>query len=113
MKHSNFFLLSVAFLVLSGIATVEAAYAEPSPPTTETKVPVSPMSRQSSNRFSTPATYTSPNGQPNDRPLCFYQGVDGAIVDLSKLCGVKSTETVTNPVLQNAPINNGNTEPYW
>jgi len=113
MKHSPLFVLSVAFLLQSGMATTGAAQAKPSQLTTETKVPVSPMPRQSSDSFSMPAISTSPNAQSNEQPLCFYQGSDGMIVDLSKLCGVKSTKTVTTPKLQNAPINDGSTQPYW
>jgi hypothetical protein len=112
MKQSPLFVLCVAFLLQSGMATSGAAQAKPSQLTTETKVPVSPMPRQSSDSFSMPAT-TSPNAQSHDQPLCFYQGSDGMIVDLSKLCGVKSTKTVTTPKLQNAPINDGITQPYW
>ncbi len=109
MKRSNLLLLSVAFLLLSGMVTAEAAHAEPSEPTTEMKVPVSPMPRQSSERFSSPATFAPPHSQSNDRPLCFYQRSDTTIVDLSKLCGAKSTEPVqmlnwrTLPLTRPAP----------
>ena len=113
MKRSNLLLLSVAFLLLSGMVTAEAAHAQPSEPTTEMKVPVSPMPRQSSEPFSGPATFAPPDRQSNDRPLCFYQRSDTTIVDLSKLCGAKSTETGTNAKLENAPVDKGSTPIYW
>ncbi|MGB7709674.1 MAG: hypothetical protein WBL95_09070 [Microcoleus sp.] len=113
MKHSHLLLLSVAFLLLSGMVTTPAAHAKPSEPTTETKVPASPMPRQSSERFSMPATFAQPNTQSNDRPLCFYQRSDSTIVDLSKLCGAKSTETGTNTRWENAPAQDKNTPIYW
>ena len=112
MTHSNLLLLSAAFLLLSGMATAEAASAQPPDLTTETKVPVSPMPRQSSERFSTPATFAPPR-QSNDRPLCFYQRSDTTIVDLSKLCGAKSTETRTNAKLENPPADKGSAPIYW
>ena len=113
MKRSNLLLLSVAFLLLSGVVTAEAAHAQKSEPTTEMKVPVSPMPRQSSERFSMPATFAPPHSQSNDRPLCFYQRSDTTIVDLSKLCGAKSTETGTNAKLENAPVDKASTPIYW
>jgi hypothetical protein len=113
MKRSNLLLLSVAFLLLSGMVTADSAHAQPSEPTTEMKVPVSPMPRQSSDRFSDPATFAPPDRQSNDRPLCFYQRSDTTIVDLSKLCGGKSTETRTNAKLENAPADKASTPIYW
>lgn len=113
MKGSNLILLSVAFLLLSGMVTADSAHAQPSEPTTEMKVPVSPMPRQSSDRFSGPATFAPPDPQSNDRPLCFYQRSDTTIVDLSKLCGAKSTETRTNAKLENAPADKASTPIYW
>jgi hypothetical protein len=103
----------VAFLLLSGMVTTPATYAKPSEPTTEMKVPASPMPRQSSERFSMPATFSQPNAQSNDRPLCFYQRSDSTIVDLSKLCGAKSTGTGTNAKLENAPVEDKKTPIYW
>lgn len=113
MKHSHLLLLSVAFLLLSGVATAEAVSAKPSQLTTETNVPVSPMPRQSYDRFSTPATDAPPNPQSNDQPLCFYQRSDSTIVDLSKLCGAKSTETGTNARWEKAPVDDKKTPIYW
>jgi hypothetical protein len=113
MKRSNLLLLSVAFLLLSGMVTADSAHAQPSEPTTEMKVPVSPMPRPSSERFSRPATFAPPHPQSNDRPLCFYQRSDTTIVDLSKLCGAKNTETGPNAKLQNAPVDKGSTPIYW
>lgn len=115
MKDSKLLLL-VAFLLVSGMVMTEVAQAKPSEQNTETKVPVSPILRQSSEQFSTPATYNPPNTQSNEQPLCFYQNSDGTIVDLSKLCGAKSSETVSSPQLRNSPIspiNDGKTPPYW
>ena len=113
MKRSNLLLLSVAFLLLSGMVTADSAHAQPSEPTTEMKVPVSPMPRQSSERFSRPATFAPPDRQSNDRPLCFYQRSDTTILDLSKLCGAKSTETGRNAKLENAPVDKTSTPIYW
>ena len=113
MKRSYLLLLSVAFLLLSGMVTADSAHAKPSEPTTEMKVPVSPMPRQSSERFSRPATFTPPHPQSNHQPFCFYQRSDTTIVDLSKLCGAKSTETGTNAKLENAPVDKGSTPIYW
>ncbi|XZO01508.1 MAG: hypothetical protein ACM65L_23955 [Microcoleus sp.] len=95
------------------MATTEAADAKPSEPTTETKVPVSPMPRQSSERVSMPATFAPPNAQSNDRPLCFYQRSDSTIVDLTKLCGAKIAGTGTNTRWENAPAQDKNTPIYW
>ncbi|MEZ2232017.1 hypothetical protein [Microcoleus sp.] len=113
MKHSHLLLLSVAFLLLSGMVKADAIHAKPSEQTTEMKVPVSPMPRQSSDRFSMPATFAPPNAQSNDRPLCFYQRSDSMIVDLTKLCGAKSTGTGTNTRWENAPAQDKNTPIYW
>ncbi|MEG4944974.1 hypothetical protein [Microcoleus sp. F4-D5] len=113
MKHSNLLLLSVAFLLLSGMVTADAARAKPSEPTTEMKVPVSPMPRQSSERFSMPAIFAPLHAQSNDRPFCFYQRSDSTIVDLSRLCGAKSTETGTNTRWENAPVEEKKTPIYW
>ncbi|HBK95833.1 MAG TPA: hypothetical protein DD001_00145 [Microcoleaceae bacterium UBA10368] len=113
MKHSHLLLLSVAFLLLSGMVTTEAARAKPPDIASETKVQVSPMPRQSSDRFSMPATFAQPNAQSNDRPLCFYQRSDSTIVDLTKLCGAKSTGTGTNTRWENAPAQDKNTPIYW
>jgi len=113
MKRSNLLVFSVAFLLLSGMVKADAAHAQPSQPTTEMKVPVSPMPRQSSEPFSGPATFAPPDSQFNDRPLCFYQRSDTTIVDLSKLCGAKNTETRTNAKLENAPADKGSTPIYW
>ena len=112
MKRSNLLLLSAAFLLLSGMVTADSAHAQPSEPTTEMKVPVSPMPSQSSEPFSGPA-FAPPDRQSNDRPLCFYQRSDTTIVDLSKLCGAKSTETRTNAKLENAPGDKGSPPIYW
>src|SRR6476661_3315987 len=113
MKRSNLLLLSVAFLLLSGMVTADSAHAQPSEPTTEMKVPVSPMPRQSSDRFSSPAPFAPPHSQSNDRPLCFYQRSDTEIVDLSQLCGAKSNETGRNAKLENAPVDKASTPIYW
>ena len=113
MKRSSLLLLSVAFLLLSGMVKADAARAKPSEQTTEMKVPVSPMPRQSSERFSMPATFAPPNAQSNDPPLCFYQRSDSTIVDLSKLCGAKSTAMGTNTRWENAPVEEKKTPIYW
>ncbi|MEG5036250.1 hypothetical protein [Microcoleus sp. AT3-D2] len=113
MKHSNLLLLSVPFLLLSGMVTANAAHAKPSEPTTEMKVPVSPMPRQSSERFSMPAIFAPPDAQSNDQPVCFYQRSDSTIVDLSRLCGAKSTATGTNTRWENAPVEEKKTPIYW
>ncbi|MEG4210531.1 hypothetical protein [Microcoleus sp. S13_B4] len=113
MKRSNLVLLSVVFLLLSGMVMADAARAKPSEPTTEMKVPVSPMPRQSSERFSMPALFAPPQAQSNDRPFCFYQRSDSTIVDLSRLCGAKSTETGINTRWENAPVDEKKTPIYW
>ncbi|MEG4068351.1 hypothetical protein QUA42_13675 [Microcoleus sp. Pol11C2] len=113
MKHSHLLLVSVAFLLLSGMVTADAAHAKPSEPTTEMKVPVSPMPRQSSERFSMPAIFAPPHAQSNDQPFCFYQRCDSTIVDLSRLCGAKSAETGTNTRWEKVPVEEKKRPIYW